>query len=468
MKNKIQSDAEALKAYADYERQITLKHLEIGCYLVMVLMPIGVVLDYFVYPNDVGFFFVLRLSCAALAGVIWGVLHTPLSQKIHWFLSLLIALLPAFFICWMIYATEGTDSSYYAGLNLVLLAVALVMRWTVGLSVTASLAVIVMYLATCFLHGTISRQQHGIFVNNLYFLALTSVIVVAGGRLHRLLRIREFTLRYELDKNREVLEASLQQLKENEMQLVQTEKLASLGRMSAGIIHEINNPLNFATTGLFTLHKKGKYLAPEQQADYTEILKDVEEGIKRVKNIVSDLRTFTHPDTEQRDQVQVAEVVHAALRFLSGEWRDKVRIEQKLDAEQMIFANRNKLVHVLVNLLQNSLDALRHKKFESEEPTVWIEGRMEKNRSSIVIRDNGTGIDAEHLDKIFDPFFTTKEVGEGMGLGLSICYRIVHEYDGRISVRTESGKFCEFILEFPVIEKLAISSEQHHGELVRL
>ena len=90
---------------------------------------------------------------------------------------------------------------------------------------------------------------------------------------------------------------------------MQSEKLASLGRMSAGIIHEINNPLNFATTGLFTLRKKGKYLAPEQQADYTEILNDVEEGVKRVKTIVSDLRMFTHPETEKREPVEVAEVV---------------------------------------------------------------------------------------------------------------------------------------------------------------
>jgi len=89
------------------------------------------------------------------------------------------------------------------------------------------------------------------------------------------------------------------------MQLVQTEKLASLGRMSAGIIHEINNPLNFATTGLFTLRKKSQFLAPEQQADYTEILTDVEEGLKRVQTIVSDLRMFTHPETESRDQVAV-------------------------------------------------------------------------------------------------------------------------------------------------------------------
>ncbi len=96
---------------------------------------------------------------------------------------------------------------------------------------------------------------------------------------------------------------------------MQTEKLASLGRMSAGIIHEINNPLNFATTGLFTLRNKGKYLAPEQQEEYEEILKDVEEGIKRVQNIVSDLRMFTHPETESRDQVEVAEVVDTGAAF---------------------------------------------------------------------------------------------------------------------------------------------------------
>jgi signal transduction histidine kinase len=272
----------------------------------------------------------------------------------------------------------------------------------------------------------------------------------------------------KLSRQNQALESTIEQLKDTESQLVQTEKLASLGRMSAGIIHEINNPLNFATTGLFALRHKSKFLAPEQRGEYEEILRDVEEGIKRVRNIVSDLRTFTHPDTEQRDQVDVAEVVGASLRFLSGEWRDQVRVESKLAEHQTIWANRNKMVHILVNLLQNSLDALRHKTFAGEHPTIWIEGRVENERSFIVIRDNGMGIDAKHLDKIFDPFFTTKEVGEGMGLGLSICYRIVREYDGRISVRTENGKYCEFTLEFPVKGQSAVSSEQHHGEFVQL
>jgi signal transduction histidine kinase len=253
----------------------------------------------------------------------------------------------------------------------------------------------------------------------------------------------------EVTKQNQTLESTIEQLKDTETQLVQTEKLASLGRMSAGIIHEINNPLNFATTGLFTLRNKGKYLAPEQQEEYAEILKDVEEGIKRVRTIVSDLRMFTHPETESRDQVEVAEVVKASLRFLSNEWKDRVRIEQNLSEHQTIWANKNKLIHVLVNLLQNSLDALKTKAFKGEQPTIWIEGRAEPGKSLLVIRDNGTGIGAEHLDKIFDPFYTTKDVGEGMGLGLAICYQIVRDCDGQISVRTETDRFCEFTLEFP-------------------
>jgi len=266
-------------------------------------------------------------------------------------------------------------------------------------------------------------------------------------RLKNLVESHQYQLK--VSKQNQLLESTIEQLKETETQLVQSEKLASLGRMSAGIIHEINNPLNFATTGLYTLRNKGKYLAAEQQEEYKEILKDIEDGILRVKNIVTDLRTFTHPETESRDQVEIAEVVKASLRFLSNEWKDKVQIEQKLIEQQTVCANKNKLIQVLVNLLQNSLDALKTKPFEKEQPCIWIESRLEPGKSILVVRDNGTGIDAEHLDKIFDPFYTTKDVGAGMGLGLAICYRIIQDCDGRISVRTEPGKFCEFALEFP-------------------
>ena len=279
------------------------------------------------------------------------------------------------------------------------------------------------------------------------FLAKPFSITELHVRIKNLVESHQY--QRKVSKQNQVLESTIEQLKDTETLLVQTEKLASLGRMSAGIIHEINNPLNFAITGLYTLRNKGKHLAPEQQQEYQEILTDVEDGIKRVKNIVSDLRMFTHPDTESREQVEVSEVVAMALRFLSNEWKDKVHLHRQLAEHQTIWANKNKLIQVLVNLLQNSLYALQHKSFENEQPSIWLTGQLQNGKSILTVRDNGAGIGAEHLDKIFDPFFTTKDVGEGMGLGLSICYRIVQEYEGRISVRSERDKFCEFTLEFP-------------------
>jgi signal transduction histidine kinase len=273
----------------------------------------------------------------------------------------------------------------------------------------------------------------------------------------------------KLSKQNQALTSAIDQIKETEMQLVQSEKLASLGRLSAGIIHEINNPLNFTTTGLFALRNKSKQLAPELRDEYGEILNDVEEGLKRVKNIVSDLRTFTHPGGGTGEPVDVPEMVGTSLRFLAGEWKDKVQIEQNLPPDQIVWANRSKLIHVLVNLVQNSIDALAEKKFEDgERATIWIEGRVEKNRSLIIVRDNGPGIDSKLTDKIFDPFFTTKEVGKGMGLGLSICYRIVQGYGGRISVKSERGKFCEFTLDFLTKDETESPTEIVHGKSLRL
>jgi signal transduction histidine kinase len=255
----------------------------------------------------------------------------------------------------------------------------------------------------------------------------------------------------KLGKQKQALESTIEQLKETESQLVQSEKLASLGRMSAGIIHEINNPLNFALTGLFTLRNKRKHLTPAQQEEYMEILSDVEDGIRRVMTIISDLRMFTHPDVVSQDEVEIEDIIAPALRFLSNEWKDSVEIHQNLAPGQTVWANKNKLIHVTTNLLQNALDALKQKTFpEGEKPTICIEGKVDGERNLLSIRDNGPGIDPEHLGKIFDPFFTTKDVGKGMGLGLSICYRIVQEYGGKITVKSERGRFCEFTLEFPV------------------
>ena len=111
-------------------------------------------------------------------------------------------------------------------------------------------------------------------------------------------------------------------------------------------------------------------------------------------------------------------------------------------------ADRQRLVQVIENLVRNSLDALGTKNFNGEAPTIWIEGRVTKDGSVLIVRDNGPGIKPQDLARVFDPFFTTKDVGKGMGLGLTVCQGIVQACGGNIIARSEPGKYCEFLLEF--------------------
>jgi signal transduction histidine kinase len=271
-------------------------------------------------------------------------------------------------------------------------------------------------------------------------------------RIRNLIESRTFERK--LARQNQILEATLQQLKDTETQLVQTEKLASLGRMSAGIIHEINNPLNFAKTAIHMLKSMAKSMAEEERPDYEETLKDIQDGIDRVRVIVTDLRTFTHPNLADFQEVKIDSIFNAALRFMSHEWRDKVSLEKHIDENLTIWGNEHQLIQVLVNLLQNGFDAMRKKAFKNgEKPKVIIDARERGSQAVIKVRDNGMGISSDNVGKIFDPFFTTKDVGEGMGLGLSICYRIIQAHEGRIAVDSVLNEFCEFTLELPVCQE---------------
>jgi signal transduction histidine kinase len=137
------------------------------------------------------------------------------------------------------------------------------------------------------------------------------------------------------------------------------------------------------------------------------------------------------------------------LRFLSNEWRDRVTIEKDIPEDQTIWANSHQVTQILVNLLQNAFDALKRLPEPENQPIVRVRSWNEAGESIIEVWDNGEGISSDNLYKVFDPFFTTKDVGEGMGLGLSICYRIMKQHNGRIQVRSEWGKYSEFTLRFP-------------------
>lgn len=259
-----------------------------------------------------------------------------------------------------------------------------------------------------------------------------------------------FRLQKSLDWQNQKLKATLDQLQETETQLVQSEKLASLGRLSAGIIHEINNPLNFANTGLHMIASHGRLLPDSIRPEFQETLKDIVDGLGRVATIVSDLRSFTHPGAAE-DDVDLQHAVSSATRFLAAELRDDIQLVTVIPDGFIVRANRNKLIQVFVNLLQNAADAVRQKIYpEGEHPEINITAEISTRFHRVRVRDNGSGIPTEVIGKVFDPFFTTKDVGSGTGLGLSICHRIVTDAGGRIAAQSVPGKFTEFTLEFPV------------------
>ena len=465
--------------FAEAERPLRIEQYRTACVVGAIFMIVAYLLDLLLKSEFAKTFLVLRLVCSALMLGIWWLVSTSWGRRNYIILGLLLPALPATFISYMIYLTDGPASSYYAGLNTVLVGAAIILRWGAKESAMVVTEVMVVYICACLLN----LHEHGnmlpkVFWGNLIFMGITGVFVVVGSYYLSRLRLKDFEQAQVIKLNLQQIEASNRQLNEiktelevsnseltnqkfqleqtlvelrqTQDQLVTKEKQASLGVWSAGIIHEMNNPLNFARTGLYALRDKYKQLPVSEQEEFKEVVADIEEGVRRVHTIVSDLRTFAHPGQEAREDVQVTDVLRVALRFFSGELQGNIEVIQNIHPDQTINADRNKLVQVVGNLLQNSVDALKSKQFDQGHPCITIEGRVADGRSRLSIRDNGPGIERQHLDKIFDPFFTTKDVGQGMGLGLGICYRIVQEFGGTISVQTEPGEFCEFVLDFPI------------------
>ena len=254
----------------------------------------------------------------------------------------------------------------------------------------------------------------------------------------------------ELTNQKLRLESALEQIKDTETMLVQSEKLSSLGRMSAGLIHEINNPLNFAVQGLHLIRRGLTKVSPEIQTDLNEIVTDIENGVNRVVTIISDLRGFTRTEDLRHTRLSVNELVQTVLRFFSHDLKGEVKVTVDIHPEAVIDGNQGQLTQVLVNLIQNAIDAMKSKTYgENEASHLTISAEQNDKELRISVKDNGDGIPKALQDKIFDPFFTTKDVGKGMGLGLSICHRIIAEHHGLISIKSQEQVGTEFILEFP-------------------
>ena len=244
-------------------------------------------------------------------------------------------------------------------------------------------------------------------------------------------------------------DVALNEIKENEARLLQAETLSSLGRMSAGIVHEVNNPMNYVKTALHALRMHSDDVAEQERADFEETIADAEEGVNRVIRIVSDLRSFTKGEVAMKEELVLRDIVENARRFLSGDLAG-IQFEVDVPGGHRVSGNANQLCQVLVNIVQNSAQALEGWAEQGERPRVEVLSEiLDEDTICIRVRDNGPGIESGDLDHIFAPFFTKRDVGEGMGLGLSICHRILESHDGRIEAESEPGHCTQFSIFLP-------------------
>lgn len=247
------------------------------------------------------------------------------------------------------------------------------------------------------------------------------------------------------DRNRQ-LQVSLQHLSDTEAALVKSSKLNSLGTMAAGLLHEIGNPLNFMGTALQLADGQHESMA---SSDLAELLGDLKDGHARITKVVEDLREFTVPQRpELAKPFPMASAIEQALRF-TAHARHGIAIETRVDQGVAVIGSKSSIIQVLVNLLLNAIAAVRS--IETlRPPLIRITTNEQPEHLLISVWDNGIGIAPDEQSKIFDPFYTTKDVGEGMGLGLSICHRILINHASMITVSSSLGECTEFSFHLPL------------------
>jgi C4-dicarboxylate-specific signal transduction histidine kinase len=254
----------------------------------------------------------------------------------------------------------------------------------------------------------------------------------------------------DLRETTQEMERREHELRDKQEQLVQAGKLATLGELTTGVAHELNNPLN--NIGLYVGNVIDRIRLGED--DTEPLVLDLEKAMEQVRKateIISHLRTFGRAARVSIEQVDVDDVIERSLLLVHEQLRLRgIEVELELCPEELlVVANPIQLEQVFINLLTNARDALT----ASKRKTIRIASSRDAERIRIGFSDTGPGIPPELQKRIFDPFFTTKEVGTGTGLGLSITYSILKEYGGEISVTSEPGKGATFLVELPFADE---------------
>ncbi len=282
------------------------------------------------------------------------------------------------------------------------------------------------------------------------------------------------------------LEITVKQLRTTQSQIIQTEKMASIGQLAAGVAHEINNPTAFVSSNLRTMARyqidlirlvdtyekvlselashcdapqhtetvtaamdQSRRMADEidlefMRDDFPDLIEESLEGAERIKKIVADLKDFAHPGKKGRVQTDINQGLDSTINIVWNEIKYNSRLEKDYDDLPPVLCYSQQINQVFMNLLINAAQAI------DKDGLIVVRTRYSEDQVLVQISDNGCGIPAAIQSQIFDPFFTTKEIGQGTGLGLSMSYSIIEKHDGRIEVDSKEGEGTTFSIYLPV------------------
>jgi two-component system sensor histidine kinase PhcS len=431
--------------YAEELREFHIAFSRGGAYTCIILVLLGAGLDFALYPHKQFSFAAARILVACLTYCVVLLLRMPWGQRHARWLTFLWLMLPQVMIAWMISVTEGAASIYYAGLNLAIFASGIALGFGIWQNIIFGALSYLLYVLACLTHPLGLEPQSVFAVNSLFLLFATAASAVYTLFNERA-RFMLFRLKSELAAKNAEQETINKNLAEIKGQMLQQEKMAAVGTLAAGLLHEVNNPVNFCLMAIEVAMEEPAAKASEM---VSECLLDAKEGMKRVQHIVSDLKTFAYrkPGLVTENAVFLFEKALDTAVRLTGHEIKGIDITRDLPADTLVRGDEAAIIGVLINLLSNAAIAMR--KVSHTGLAIHVGAIWQGPRLLTTVRDNGPGITPENLPRVFEPFFTTREVGQGLGLGLSISYRVIEQHGGTLVAESCVGEWTKMMFDLP-------------------